>query len=89
MRGIVPNEILDRRDKVGFATPEKRWLQELRPWLADVLNPDRVRLVPALNAGAVTKEWRSVLDGSKPFDWRVWRWVNIVRWTETCAADFS
>lgn len=89
MRGIVPNEILDRRDKVGFATPEKRWLQDLRPWLADVLNPDRVRQVPALNATAVAREWRSVLDGSKPFDWRVWRWVNVVRWAETCGAEFA
>jgi asparagine synthase (glutamine-hydrolysing) len=26
MRGIVPDEILDRRDKIGFATPERSWL---------------------------------------------------------------
>lgn len=26
MRGIVPDDILDRRDKIGFATPEKDWL---------------------------------------------------------------
>src|SRR5690606_31827914 len=25
MRGIVPDPILDRRDKVGFATPWKQW----------------------------------------------------------------
>lgn len=29
MRGIVPDAVLDRRDKVGFATPEKAWLTEL------------------------------------------------------------
>ena len=26
MRGIVPDMILDRRDKIGFATPERDWL---------------------------------------------------------------
>lgn len=26
MRGIVPDEILDRRDKVGFEAPERTWL---------------------------------------------------------------
>jgi asparagine synthase (glutamine-hydrolysing) len=26
MRGIVPDEILDRRDKIGFQTPEHQWL---------------------------------------------------------------
>ena len=89
MRGIVPNEILDRRDKVGFATPEKRWLQELRPWLAKVLDPDRIRGVPALNADVVTWEWQAVLDGRRRFDWRIWRWVNIVRWAEATGAEFD
>jgi asparagine synthase (glutamine-hydrolysing) len=27
MRGIVPNEILDRRDKIGFETTQTTWLQ--------------------------------------------------------------
>ncbi|MSR54133.1 MAG: asparagine synthase (glutamine-hydrolyzing) [Gemmataceae bacterium] len=89
MRGIVPNEILDRRDKIGFATPEKRWLQELRPWLAEVLSPDRVRQVAALNEPAVTRDWQDVLDGKRPFDWRVWRWVNLVRWTENMGVTFE
>ena len=26
MRGFVPDAILDRKDKIGFATPEQRWL---------------------------------------------------------------
>src|SRR5690606_25204602 len=26
MRGIIPDEILDRRDKIGFETPEFNWL---------------------------------------------------------------
>lgn len=28
MDGIVPNDILDRRDKIGFASPEDDWLRE-------------------------------------------------------------
>jgi asparagine synthase (glutamine-hydrolysing) len=89
MRGIVPDAILDRRDKIGFATPEKRWLRELGPWMADVLSPERLRRVPALDAAAVGREWRAVLDGKRPFDWRVWRWVNVIRWAEAWDADFG
>ena len=89
MRGIVPDAILDRRDKIGFATPEKKWLQELGPWVGDVLGPDRVRRVPALDAAVVDREWRAVLAGTKPFDWRVWRWVNLVRWAETWDVRFE
>ena len=40
MRGIVPDEILDRRDKLGFQTPEKDWLFSnklyLKNWLLNV-----------------------------------------------------
>jgi len=68
MRGIVPDEILDRRDKIGFATPEKQWLSELGPWIESVLTPDRVRRVPALDAATVEREWRAVLAGTRPFD---------------------
>ena len=31
MRGIVPDPILDRRDKIGFATPERDWLMQIAP----------------------------------------------------------
>jgi asparagine synthase (glutamine-hydrolysing) len=89
MRAIVPDSILDRRDKIGFATPEQRWLKDLTPWLADSLSLDRLNRIPALDAGAVGLEWRAVLDGKRPFDWRVWRWVNLVRWSETCGATFD
>ncbi len=56
MRGIVPDGILERRDKVGFATPEKKWLTELGPWVAGVLSPERLERVPALDAAAVGRE---------------------------------
>ena len=33
MRGIVPDSILDRRDKLGFPTPEQQWLASARSWV--------------------------------------------------------
>lgn len=89
MRGLVPDAILDRRDKIGFATPEKRWLAELAPWVDGVLSPDRIRRVPALDATAVRAEWQAIHAGTRPFDWRVWRWVNMIRWAETWGAEFG
>ncbi len=82
MRGIVPDVVLDRRDKIGFATPEQNWLTTLRPWVEATLASPRAREVPALNLPAVEREWQAVLKGRKPFDFRVWRWVNLIRWVE-------
>jgi asparagine synthase (glutamine-hydrolysing) len=34
MRGIVPDEILNRRDKLAYAPPQRRWIHgPLRPWV--------------------------------------------------------
>ncbi len=45
MRGLVPDAILDRRDKIGFATPQKAWLSEAGTWLDDAAWPTAVHAV--------------------------------------------
>src|SRR5262249_27919379 len=46
MRGLVPDAILDRRDKIGFATPDRLWAQALRPWVGGVLGSRAARALP-------------------------------------------
>jgi len=82
MRGLVPDVILDRRDKIGFATPERRWLTELRAWVEQVLASDAARAVPALDLVRANEEWQGILAGRRRFDWHVWRWINTIRWAE-------
>ena len=78
MRGIVPDEILDRRDKIGFATPERDWFMSIAPmtreWLQDAA------AVPFLDPAALLAAFDGVIAGRTPFTWQVWRWVNYVRW---------
>ena len=83
MRGIVPDAILDRRDKIGFATPEKQWIAAIadtvRGWLSDDLK------LPFLNQAEILKEFDQIMAGAKPFSWVVWRWINFVHWHKrTC-----
>ncbi len=87
MRGLTPDPILDRRDKIGFATPEREWLDALRPWVGDVLNSDAARRIPALNLPAVQREWQQVMARQKPFDNRCWRWLNIICWASQFEVD--
>jgi asparagine synthase (glutamine-hydrolysing) len=78
MRGIVPDTILDRRDKIGFATPEKDWLTALsasaRAWLDDAHQIDFLR------AEELKRGFDAVLAGTQPFSWQAWRWINFIRW---------
>jgi asparagine synthase (glutamine-hydrolysing) len=89
MRGIVPDAILDRRDKIGFVTPESRWLKTLRPWVEETLAGDRARSIAALDVPAMQRDWQAVLEGRARFDFRIWRWVNLIRWAERFNVEFE
>jgi asparagine synthase (glutamine-hydrolysing) len=82
MRGIVPDAILDRKDKVGFPTPEKKLLFCLAPAIERIFNSEAAREIRALNVGEIQREWNTILHGSEGFDARVWRWVNAILWVE-------
>lgn len=82
LRGIVPDAIMDRKDKIGFQTPEKSWLTELTPWVNTVLRSEAARKFKPLRIDKVQEEWNGVLQGKRVFDFRIWRWLNIIRWAE-------
>jgi asparagine synthase (glutamine-hydrolysing) len=89
MRGLVPDAVLDRKDKIGFATPEQRWLGVLGPWVDKTLRSDAAHQIPALHAAEMRREWQEIQEGRQPFDFRVWRWVNLIRWAERFAVTFG
>ncbi len=68
LRGIVPDDVAWRRDKVGFATPERQWMSALGPLsrelteaspLCDYLDLARLRASRNGSADAPARlEWR-------------------------------
>lgn len=88
MRGIVPDSILNRQDKIGFVTPESNWLIALRPWMDKVLSSEAARRVPALNLTPMRQEWEDVQRGHRAYDFKIWRWVNLIRWADKLRMDF-
>ena len=62
MRGLVPDQILDRRDKIGFSVPTVDWFDALRPWIAGRL--DHVVELGGVKRTALRRRWREV--GSRP-----------------------
>ena len=87
MRGLVPDVVLDRKDKIGFATPEKGWLQSIAPWVDDTLGSTRD--MPVFRTDAIQTTWQDVMAGRRPFDWQVWRWLNFIRWAKLFNVTFE
>lgn len=82
MRGIVPDNVLDRRDKKGFATPEKLWLSGCDNWVEKTLSSEIARSIPGLSVEIMTNSWQDVIAGNVPYSKKVWRWINLIKWTE-------
>ncbi|MBK6707514.1 MAG: asparagine synthase (glutamine-hydrolyzing) [Sphingomonadales bacterium] len=79
MRGIVPDAILDRKDKIGFATPEQRWLLELAPKFRDWLKESAPE-VPFIKSDELINAFDAIVAGKHRFTWQMWRWINYIRW---------
>jgi asparagine synthase (glutamine-hydrolysing) len=80
MRGITPDLILDRRDKIGFQTPEQEWLRQLRPFMENWL--DGLSQIPFIDSPRAKSYVSAVLAGGQPFNWQIWRIVNASRWIQ-------
>lgn len=78
MRGIVPDEILDRKDKIGFQTPEQQWLVSMAETVREWLRADIG--LPFLDQSEILREFEEISAGRKAFSWQVWRWINFIRW---------
>lgn len=82
MRGLVPDAILDRRDKIGFATPEEQWLRRLDGWVRALLESDAAQAIPALDLAQTKGLWDDTLAGRRGFDAAIWRALNVIHWTQ-------
>jgi len=89
MRGLVPDAILDRRDKIAFSTPDRMWGQALRPFFERTLTCDVARALPWLDAQAALQALDRRMAQSAAFGFDLWRTVNVVRWIERFDVAFA
>jgi asparagine synthase (glutamine-hydrolysing) len=78
MAGVVPDTILRRADKLGFPTPEKRWLCELAPQVREWLGHDS-QLGPRLDATGL-RAWLSLGGAELAGRPGLWRLVSAELW---------
>jgi asparagine synthase (glutamine-hydrolysing) len=89
LRGLVPDQILDRRDKIGFNTPEASWLRALGSWVDGVLTSEAAHAAGPLRIAEAQKSWRAGRYGRDGLDPATWRWLNLVRWIDRFAVELD
>jgi len=90
MEGRVPKEILERRDKIGFAMPVSKLNHQSEMWLAKYLSD--AASIPALQASQVERHLKAALS-ERPADpnsqrW-LWRWLTLIAWVREFQVSFD
>jgi len=82
MRGILPEAIRMRMDKMGFVTPEEAWVRTEAP---DLFRAELRKSIDAtqgvINAKALDYLER-VISGKDNFSFLLWRMISFGRWME-------
>jgi len=81
IKGIVPETIRCRMDKMGFVTPEEIWMkEELRPFILGVMSAESFRTRPYWDAEAVIQNYHSFLNGKSAYSPEIWRVICSELW---------
>jgi asparagine synthase (glutamine-hydrolysing) len=82
LENVLPNEIVWRKDKVGFDIPEGMWLRESQGFLSDLLaaGSPADEYLDLKRVGESLSTVASLGNGRTELSSRVWRWANLALW---------
>ena len=81
VKGLIPESIRCRMDKMGFITPEEVWMKDdLRPFMLEILSSRSFQSRPYWNATAVAGNYREFLDGKSGYSPDLWRIACAELW---------
>ncbi|MCF6237891.1 MAG: asparagine synthase-related protein, partial [Candidatus Marinimicrobia bacterium] len=88
-KGLVPDSIRLRKDKIGFGTPENDWFRSagFQQLVNDILSSDFYRDFPYINRVEAQKAYRLHLTGKKNIARQIWKWINLYIWYQRFILD--
>lgn len=89
LRGILPEEIRTRADKVGFEVPQETWLANEHQQIDKLLQSDIARSIKLFDYSKLMARWRAIDRPRHPDFKYVWRWVGLVVWSQTFGIEWN
>jgi asparagine synthase (glutamine-hydrolysing) len=82
IRGVVPEVVRERRDKIGFATPEQSWMRSgpMRTWVRDLICSREFLSRPWIDPKIVSETWKSFEVGDSQAIKTTWKWLSLETW---------
>jgi len=84
MKNILPEEVRDRKDKMGFVTPEDIWFRTvLKNQIYEIISSKSFAERGYFNADKVKEIFERHCKGERNVSSMIWRWVNTELWFRT------
>ncbi len=80
MRGILPDEIVNRRDKKGFKAPQAGWDAQTVAWVDSIFNDPVLQTAQALNGRELAAEWARCKAQNAKIPDHLWRIIALFVW---------
>ena len=82
MKGVLPEAIRTRQDKMGFETPQDQWFRT-KTWqkvIFGVLQSQTFRQRNLIDAESALQKYRQHLDGRVNIAREIWKWIHLELW---------
>lgn len=90
VRGIVPNQILDRKDKKGFPTPSGKWFRgELKDYIRDTLLAKELFCAEIVDKHALATIVDAHANGEADYGHILWKVLNLEIWMRGVASGWQ
>jgi len=80
LKGTLPEKIRRRRWKVGFTTPEMRWIKARRAAFTSLFQSPSFQARPFWRGEQVVDAFRRCCQGEVEDSWFFWRAINVELW---------
>jgi len=82
VKGIVPDPILNRKDKKGFSNPGDKWMrsEQFKAFIPDLIHSDSFMSRGYFNSETAEKQYKNHLEGRGDHSREIWKWINLELW---------
>jgi asparagine synthase (glutamine-hydrolysing) len=81
MKGILPESVRMRIDKMGFPTPEAEWFYAVSDQFKKIIGMLSEKS-EIFDAKMLNVALDSYLSKKRPYDFLIWRWFNLAKWIQ-------
>lgn len=81
LKGIIPEQIRMRMDKMGFVTPEESWMKyELKDYILDIMYSTSFKNRGYWDSDKVIEDYQKFLNGESTYSPEIWRIICTELW---------